>query len=395
MIGFDEAIDRLRSAVTPLGIETIPLSEASRRVLAKPVVAAIASPRADVSAMDGYAVRAADLSPGSARLKVIGESAAGTAWVGSLDPRTCVRIFTGAAVPTGADLVVIQEVVRRDGDYAHIEKVPADPPFIRKRGSDFAAGDALLASGRSLDPRAIIAAAAADLSKVQVYRAPRFRIIATGDELAEPGSAHRRADAVPDSVSPGIAALATQWGGNCLGAERLGDDLAILHDAAAKAIGDADLVVVTGGASVGERDFGKAMFEPLNIGLIFSKVAIKPGKPVWFGRVGECLVLGLPGNPTSAMVTARLFLAPLLALLQGSSTHFALNWRTASLGSPLPACGIRETFHRALLAGGTAEVLSFQESHAQKALADADLLVRQSANSAALPIGTPVQVLDF
>ena len=152
---------------------------------------------------------------------------------------------------------------------------------------------------------------------------------------------------------------------------------------------------MTGGASVGEEDFAKAMFEPLGLELVFSKVAIKPGKPVWMGRVDDRFVLGLPGNPTSALVTARLLLAPLLALMQGRALEDALSWSEATLGSPLPSCGPRETFHRARLRNGTADVLAFQDSHAQKALADADVLVRQRANSPERLASEPVEILDF
>ena len=153
--------------------------------------------------------------------------------------------------------------------------------------------------------------------------------------------------------------------------------------------------VVTGGASVGEKDFAKAMFDPLGLVLVFPKVSIKPGKPVWLGRVGDKLVMGLPGNPTSALVTGRLFLAPLLAGLTGLSIDRALRWRTEALASELKACGPRETFHRAREVDGSAEILSFQDSSAQKALAAADLLVRQRANAPATPVGAQLEVLDF
>jgi molybdopterin molybdotransferase len=154
-------------------------------------------------------------------------------------------------------------------------------------------------------------------------------------------------------------------------------------------------VVVTGGASVGEKDFAKAMFEPLALELLFSRVAIKPGKPVWMGRVGDRLILGLPGNPTSALVAARLLLAPLLATMLGRPLEDALDWNPATLASPLPGCGPRETLHRATLRNGAAEVLQFQDSHAQKALAEADVLVRQRANSPAQSTGEQVEVVDF
>jgi molybdopterin molybdotransferase len=291
--------------------------------------------------------------------------------------------------------VVIQENVRRDGKLAIIDESPGSARHIRRRGSDFASGEELLPAGRLLDPRAIVAAAGADVAELELYRRPRLTILSTGDELAAPGTARERPDAIPESVSFGVAALAQQWGATCLGTTRLRDDLASMQHAAEESIGGADIVVVTGGASVGEKDFAKAMFEPLGLELLFSKVAIKPGKPVWLGHADTTLIIGLPGNPTSALVTARLFLAPLLAGLAGRPIERALRWRTLPLATSLGPCGQRETFHRASELSGAAEILSFQDSSAQKALARAELLVRQRAHSPALEPGAPVEVLDF
>jgi molybdopterin molybdotransferase len=233
------------------------------------------------------------------------------------------------------------------------------------------------------------------MSTVEVFRRPRLHIISTGDELAEPGAAQARADTIPESVSFGVAALATQWGAETPVRTRLRDDLGSMHEAAASAVKLADVVVVTGGASVGEKDFAKSMFQPLGLEPIFSKVAIKPGKPVWMGRVADRLVLGLPGNPTSALVTSRLLLAPLLAGLTGREIEAALSWRSLALAQSLGACGDRETFHRARLRDGAAEILSFQDSSAQKALAQADLLVRQRVGTPRAAAGDLVDVLEF
>lgn len=395
MISFDEAIELVRSVAKPLGTETVPIDRAAGRVLAQPVIARIDSPRTDVSAMDGYAVRDADLQTVPAALTVIGESFAGAGWAGPVEPGTCARIFTGAPVPAGVDRVIIQENVRRQSAVAFFGEQPGPANHIRTRGSDFGAGDELLAAGRRLDPRAIVAAAAADVPELSVYLKPRVHILATGDELADPGAAAGLADAIPESVSFGVAALAETWGARCIGRTRLRDELAAMKQAAAEAVGSANVVVVTGGASVGEKDFAKAMFEPLGLELIFSKVAIKPGKPVWLGRVGQALVVGLPGNPTSALVTARLFLAPLLAELSGQPIEMALQWRTGLLESPLGECGSRETFHRARIRDGRVEILSFQDSSAQKALAQADVLVRQRANTPGLEPEARVDAIDF
>jgi len=395
MIAFDEAIGLIRSVATPLETEVVALAEAAGRVLALPVTAEIDSPRSDVSAMDGYAVREQDLNHFPVSLQLVGGSYAGSGWSGSVEAGTCVRIFTGAPVPDSADRVVIQEYVRSVDNVAVIDERPESARHIRARGSDFFQGEELLSAGRLLDPRALVTAAGADVAEVEVYRRPRVHILSTGDELAEPGTARERADAIPESVSFGVAALAAQWGAECIGRTRVCDELAAMQALACAAIDDADLVVVTGGASVGEKDFAKAMFEPLGLHLVFSKVSIKPGKPVWLGRAGEKLVIGLPGNPTSALVTARLFLAPLLAALTGRPADEALRWRTVPLGSPLGPCGSRETFHRARWVGDRAEILAFQDSSSQKALAEAELLVRQYADSRALEPGSQVEGLDF
>lgn len=395
MISFDEALALVCAAANPLDREIVAIQSAPGLVLAEPVVAQIASPRSDVSAMDGYAVRDVDLVNFPAALQLIGESFAGAGWSGSVGERECVRIFTGAPVPPGADRVVIQEEVRRDGDTAIIDRHPGEVRYIRGRGSDFEQGDDLLPAGRVLDKRAIVAAAAADLGKVAVFNLPRVTILSTGDELAEPGTASERVDAIPDSVSLGVAALVREWGGSIVETHRLRDDLPVMERIAAQAIESSDLVVVTGGASVGEKDFAKAMFEPAKLELIFSKVAIKPGKPVWLGRLGRTLVMGLPGNPTSALVTARLLLAPLVAGQSGRDPMEAMRWQAAKLATALQPCGPRETFHRARWSGRDVELLAGQDSSAQKLLAEADLLVRQRAGSPGIRAGEEVEILDF
>lgn len=395
MISFDEAVALIASTAIPLGSESVRLEEAPGRVLASAVIARIDSPRSDVSEMDGYAVRDSDLRSLPAKLRIVGESFAGRGFNGEFGAGESVRIFTGAPVPSGADRVVIQENVRREGDFAIFEIEAADGRNIRLAGGDFGAGDVLLEAGTRLDPRALVAAAGADLADLQVSRRPRVHILGTGDELAEPGSASASADRIPESVSFGIAALVAQWGGIVSARRRLRDDVPELEAAAAQAARDSDLVVVTGGASVGERDFAKTMFEPLGLQLQFSKVAMKPGKPVWLGRVGPALVMGLPGNPTSALVTARLLLAPVISAMIGLPVEKALQWRPARLATALRECGSRETFHRARWNGDMVEVLSNQDSSAQKALAQADVLVRQQAIGPAVGAGDEVDVLDF
>ena len=395
MISFDEALALIGESATPGAVEAITLDQAAGRILAQPVTAQIDSPRTDVSAMDGYAVRDADLLSCPASLSVVGESFAGAGWDGRVEAGGCVRIFTGAPVPEGADRVVIQENVRREGDTAWFDEAPGKARHIRKRGNDFRQGDELLSTGHRLDPRAIVTAAGADLAEIKVYARPRVTILSTGDELAEPGTAAARADAIPESVSFGVVALAEQWGASVIARHRLADDVALMTEAAGSACASSDLVIVTGGASVGEKDFAKRMFEPRGLELIFSKVAIKPGKPVWLGRAGSTLVMGLPGNPTSAMVTARLLLAPLICRLTGRGVEAALEWREAPLSADLRPCGNRETFHRARLTDGKVQLLSNQDSSAQQALASADILVRQMPDGPGIPAGRLAPIIDF
>lgn len=394
MITFDDAAALIAQVAAPLGTERILLSEARGRVLAAPIFADRPSPAADVSAMDGYAVREADLAVPPASLAIAGAVFAGAPCPGELPEGACLRIFTGASLPAGADRVIIQEEVRREGDVAHFDHPMPGRRHVRSAGSDFQAGDLLVPAGVRLNAQRLVAAAAANLAAVEVCRRPRVAILATGDELAAPGSSPA-GGAIPESVSFGVAALAEEWGGEVVLRRHCGDDLPLLKSAAATATDEADVVVVTGGASVGEKDFAREMFAPLGLELVFSKVAMKPGKPVWMGRVGETWVVGLPGNPTSAIVTARLFLAPLLAGLSGRDPGVAWNWRAVPLNRPLDAEGDRETFHRASIERHGATVASDQDSSAQRALAGADLLVRRRPRTPAAAVGDRVEVLDL
>jgi molybdopterin molybdotransferase len=395
VIGFDEAVALLTPLARPLGVESVALAQARGRVLAAPVRAESDSPLTTVSSMDGWAVREENLAMLPARLRIVGESRPGRAFFGPLADGECARVFTGAAVPDGCNRVVVQEVVQRDGDRAVFDQAAQGSRFIRQGGSDFRAGETLLDAGARLTPQALVAAAAADIAKVETVRPPQILVLATGDELAEPGQARKRTGAIPDSASLGVAALAQAWGAEVLGRERLTDDLDVMVPAAHVALDRADVVVVIGGASVGERDFARAMFEPAGLELVFSKVAIKPGKPVWLGRVEARLVLGLPGNPTSALVTARLFLAPLLAGLSGRNPAEALDWRPAPLAAPLPATDERETFFRAAFGPDGVAPLSDQDSGAQKTLAQARRLIRRRAGAAAAQPGETVETLEI
>ncbi|HEY0649333.1 molybdopterin molybdotransferase MoeA [Phenylobacterium sp.] len=396
MITFDEACRRIAGIARPLGMETVPLEMAWNRVLATPVVAAHMAPCAAVSAMDGYAVRDADIRAGTNRLRVVGEAFAGPGGHDRpLEPGECVRIFTGARLPLGADRVLIQENVQAVAGEVCFEGSPGGARHVRAAGSDFAPGDVLLEAGTPLSPQALVTAAAADCGTLQVFRRPRVAILSTGDELVSPGHAAELRGAVPESVSFGVCALVRAWGGEVVGRRRLGDDLAALRSAARAALDEADVVVTTGGASVGERDHSKTMFTPFGMTCVFEKVAIKPGKPVWVGKVGDRIVVGLPGNPSAAMVTARLVLAPLLAGLSGRSPASALAWRTATLGAGLGDGCDRETFLRARTGPEGVRSLGSQDSSAQRGLAATELLIRRPAHATALDAGAAVDILAF
>lgn len=394
MISFDEALRKVLEAAVPLGTQSVPLAEAEGRVVAGPVAARLSMPRYDVSAMDGYAVREADLGAVPFTLQVRGESAAGSPPGGKLAPGTAIRIFTGAPVPAGADRVIVQENVEREGDLARFVRPHGSARHIRAAGSDFREGELLVPAGRTLDWRALTAAAAADQALLTVYRRPRVAVLATGDELATPGQARDIPGAIPESVSYGIAAFVSEAGGELVWRKRSPDDPRQLEIVAAEALSAADLVIVIGGASVGDRDHSRSMFAG-KPDYIFPKVAIKPGKPVWFARVGGRLVLGLPGNPTSALVTARLFLAPLLAGLGGRDAAASVVFETWRLAAALPAAGDRETFVRARICGDGALPLVHQDSSSQAALLQADLLLRQMPGTQDLQPGDEVPALRF
>jgi molybdopterin molybdotransferase len=376
MMDFDEALALLADNVRPIGCEQVELAAAHGRVLAEDVHAAVSSPRRAVSAMDGFALRDVDAGVG-ARLRITGKSFPGSALPLALSAGECMRIFTGAALPDGADRVIMQENCAADGAVMTIVDAYGPGWHVRHAASDFAEGDLLLKSGTLLDPRAIVALAGADRAAVQVAKRLRVAIIATGDELAPPGSARDNVLKIPESVSFGVAALVEEYGGTIEARLSGSDDFLTLRQLADKALAIANVVVVTGGASVGERDFAKAMFAEQELELLFSKVAIKPGKPVWVGRSQGRWVVGLPGNPGSAMVTARLFLAPLLGLLQGRPVEDVLDWVPLPAAEAFPIPEGRTTFVRAVLSKSGLVPLANQDSSAQAPLGKARWLVRR------------------
>ena len=392
-LSFDAALALLAASARPLGTESVRLAKAGRRVLAEPVRAAMDIPRQDLAAMDGFAVREADLAAGLRRFAIAGEAYPGTPWRGTTGPGEAVRIMTGAPMPAGTDRVLMRELVTADDNLVTLDGSLPAKPHVRLRGSDTLAGSEVLPAGRMLDPRALVVAAAADAARVTAWRRPCVRVLATGDELAAPGEAERNGG-VPDTLSEAVLLMARQWGAAPLGATRVPDDIALVMTVAEAALADADVLVLCGGASRGDRDFAKAALLPLGLELIFADVAIKPGKPVWFGRIGETLVLGLPGNPTAAMTVARLFLAPLLTAMGGRGTRAALRWERAELLEDVRA-GDREAFLCAERLDEGVRVLARQSASDQCMLARADVLVRMPAGTETLRAGATVELLRF
>lgn len=311
-----DALARITARVKPLPGEPVRLAAAVGRVLAAPVKAVRDQPPFDASAMDGYAVRAADLGQLPAQLTVIGVSAAGHAFQGLVQRGQAVRIFTGAPMPRGADTVVIQENTEApDAMSVRINEAGVIGHHVRQRGLDFKRGETLLDAGTRLNTRDIGLAAAANTAILRVRRKPVVAVLATGDELVAPGGKPRR-DQIISSNTHGLMLLAQQFGAEVINLGIVRDTLAATTRAVQKAQ-DADILVTTGGASVGDHDFVREALIQSGVRLAFWKIAMRPGKPFMYGRRGRQHVMGLPGNPVSALVCARLFLKPLLMGLQG------------------------------------------------------------------------------
>lgn len=386
----DDARTMMLARVCLLGEERVGLAETMGRILREDVRATRDQPPFDASAMDGWAVRKAD-SPGV--LEIAGESAAGHGWSGTLGRGEAVRIATGAAVPKGADWVVIQEEAVREGDRVRVGP-PGATGFIRARGADFVCGDTLLGAGTRLDPWRIALAASAGYAALKVSARPQVTIVATGDELVASGAAPGQWQ-IHDSVGPGLAAWFDARGCAVTLLDTLPDDRAAVSAALSGV--DCDLLVTIGGASVGDHDVVKPALGGLGLALIVEGVAVRPGKPTWFGLFGnERRVLGLPGNPVSAMVCAELFAAPIVARMEGAAATHAV--RRARLAVALPANGAREHYMRATLrydahGGLLADVAADQDSALVSILATAHALIRRPANAAAAPAGETVYLL--
>jgi molybdopterin molybdotransferase len=393
MISVEEARARIFAGLRPMGDEIVALAEGPGRVLAAPVVARLTQPPADVSAMDGYALRTEDATAG-ARLKLIGEAPAGRPFAGRVEPGEAVRIFTGSFVPEGADTILIQENADAADGFVTVRESPGQGRHIRRAGQDFAAGDALLPAGRRMTAREIALAAAGNNGWLRVHRRPRVAVLATGDEIALPG-AEIRPGGIANSNTPMLAAFIAAHGGEPVMLPPVPDDGAAIASAVEAARG-ADMLVTTGGASVGAHDLVLEGLSTEGFVLDFWKIAMRPGKPLLFGQLGNIPVLGLPGNPVSAFVCAVLFLGPALRLLAGGEAAVP-RLEPARLGAALKPNDTREDYLRARLerdeAGWVAVPLAVQDSAVLTALAQAQALIRRPPYQEALAPGAMVEII--
>ena len=393
-----EALQRVLADARPLPAETVALDEALGRVLTDDVVALRTQPPAALSAMDGYAVRGSDVARAPITLKVIGEVAAGHPFAGKVGPGEAARIFTGGVMPAGSDTVVIQEFTTRDADSVTIQKETAAGRNVRAAGIDFARDENLLRKGRRLTDRDLMLAAAMNHPRLKVHRRPKVAVLGTGDELVPPGSTLRQGEIV-FSNGFALAALARLNGAevNELGIvrDRVEDIAAAVRHARQL---NADILVTTGGASVGEHDLVQRALATEGLELSFWRVALRPGRPMMHGRLEGMQVLGVPGNPVSSYVCSFLFLVPLIRTLAGRKdiAHLPEN---AWLGSDLPANDERADYLRATLQPGPngplVTPLPAQDSSLMAPLAKADCLLIREPHAPAAPAGSDCVILKL
>ena len=389
----EEARARILKNVKPLALETVALKDSRDRVLGKALRARRDQPPFPASAMDGYALRAED---GATRLKLIGTSAAGHAFRGKLKAGETVRIFTGAPVPENANAVVIQENTETDGKSVTLLQAVRVGQNIRVRGLDFRKGETLLPAGVKLNARDRGLAAAMNCGLIRMRRKPLVAVIATGDELVLPGGSPR-ADQIISSNSNALAAMAESFGAVVINCGIVKDNLKATERAILK-VAKADVLVTTGGASVGDHDFIQEALRNTGVKIDFWKIAMRPGKPFMYGRKARQHVMGLPGNPVSALVCARLFLKPLLDALQG----LPLEDRPAMarLGAAMAANDSRQDYVRATLSldddgARIATPFTVQDSSMQRSLRDAHCLIIRTPNAAEAHAGDLVSILNL
>ena len=396
MISVEKAFARIVEGAKPLETEQVPVSEASGRVVAAPINARRSQPGCDLSAMDGYAVRSADLASGQ-ELTVIGESSAGHPYAGTLKAGDVVRIFTGAAVPNGADQVVIQENVERAGDKITTADQASAGKNIRAKGIDFFEKQCVLDAGTFMTPKTIGLAASAGQAHLMVHRAPKVAILATGDELAAPGKKNFTEYDTVDSARPQLEALVRDAGADLMFSGHAGDNLDAIASAV-RANSDADILITIGGASVGDKDFVQDAFKQEGMELDFWKIAMRPGKPLIFGKRGNQYMVGLPGNPASAFVCALIYLRPLIDKLMGRPAPLPTGVPLPS-ATDLPANGIRQHYMRGRLIGEAGsrmvDAAADQDSSLSTVLAQCDGLIVRPVDAPAVNAGESVLFLPF
>ncbi|MEQ1538486.1 MAG: gephyrin-like molybdotransferase Glp [Sphingorhabdus sp.] len=387
MISIEEAQARIFALKAPVEVETVSLVDAAGRWAATDVAALRTQPARDLSAMDGYAVRFAD---GSGPWRVIGESAAGKRFTGSVSAGEAVRIFTGAVVPDGANSVIIQENVAHDGEALTLtgDALNKIGQNVRRAGADFHEGTPLISSGATLHARHIALAAMAGHGKLAVRRRLNVAVLSTGDELVPPGEPCAE-DQIPSSNDVMLAAMLRDLPAEVTSIPAVADNLGALS-AQFAALSGFDIIVTTGGASVGDHDLIIPALQAAGGKIDFWKIAMRPGKPVIAGTIGEAVVLGLPGNPVSAYVTALLLLLPLVRHLGGSGQAFAPRL-TAILGADLPANGPRTDHLRAFLVNGVITPVGANDSAMLAALSISNALIICDIDSGALTKGSQVR----
>jgi molybdopterin molybdotransferase len=401
LLSVDDALSRvLAAAERPVEAERVSIENANGRTLAAPLSALRTQPPFDASAMDGYAVRAADVEHPGAMLKVIGTAPAGHAFPGEVGAGEAVRIFTGAPLPRGADTVVIQENTEAAGGNVTVLHSERQGRHVRTAGLDFAAGQELLAAGQRLNPRSVALAAAMGHSQVDVRRKPLVAVLATGDELVRPGQA-MRPDQIVASNTFAIGGMVEQAGGEMLDLGIATDEFSALEEAIIRAENaGADVLVTLGGASVGDHDLVQSALTRRGMQLGFWRIAMRPGKPLIFGRLGRMVILGLPGNPVSSIVCGALFLVPLLRALVGDPGAAMDRTEPGVLAADIPANDMRRDYVRAAITR-TAEGLpritpyGIQDSSMLRVLAAADCMLLREPHAPPAKAGDPCRFLRF
>jgi molybdopterin molybdotransferase len=397
MISVEKAFERIVTSADLLGTERLPIAECSGRVLTAPIKARRSQPGCDVSAMDGYAVISTDLTGSHAEFQLVGESAAGTPFEGAITSGQAVRIFTGAAVPDGADQVVIQENTGPcDGGVFTDDKSQVQR-HIRLAGYDFNKGQIVLEGGAFITPKAIGIAASAGHGHLMVYRAPKVALLATGDELVSPDAKTFEEHVTVNSTVPQLAAMLSDIGADVQILEQAGDELNILKSRIEDAK-EADVLVTIGGASVGDKDFMQEALSAQGMKLDFWKVAMKPGKPLIYGRREQQHVLGLPGNPASAFVCALLYLRPLVDRLMGRPAPLPTGVQIP-VATALKSNGPRQDYMRARLIGDigsrSVDPAVSQDSGQLSVLSQSDGLIVRPPNAPAIEVGSRVPFIPF